>query len=266
MNRTIALNTPPSSDVSSSQPDKATLASLWSRKWHDLVVRLRFRFYLPAVKSASLEGVRLDLRGLSPMMKNIILTKRYEAQERRLCAKSLGAGDVVLELGGAIGFVGLYCRKALGVKRVVSVEANPATLARLHDNYERNGLHAEVIHAAAGAADGTLDLDVSGEFWENRVSGNEPASAAKVITVPALSLASILDRLPDPPTALVCDIEGAERFLDFSVLPNSVKTIIIELHPDFIGEEATRGILDRLARLGFDLILEDGGSVLLRRA
>jgi FkbM family methyltransferase len=253
--------------TSVSSPRSETRGTIPLRRiMRDVLVRLRFRFYLPAVKGASLEGVRLDLRGLSPMMKNIILTKRYEAQERRLCAKSLGAGDVVLELGGAIGFVGLYCRKTLGVKRVVSVEANPATLARLHDNYARNGLRAEVIHAAAAAADGTLDLDVSGEFWENRVSGGEAAPAVKVMTVPALSLSSILDRLPEPPTALVCDIEGAERFLDFSALPRSVKTIIMELHPGFIGEDATRAILKRLGGLGFDLILEDGGSVLLRRA
>jgi FkbM family methyltransferase len=263
MNRTIALNTPRSSDVSSSRPDSRRVNRL-ARIWHDFLVRLRFRFYLPAVNGARLEGVRLDLRGLSPMMKNIILTGRYEAQERRLCARSLRPGDVVLELGGAIGFVGLYCRKALGVKRVVSVEANPATLARLQDNYERNGLYPEVIHAAAGAVDGTLDLDVSGEFWENRISSGA-AESGKRITVPALGLASILARLPEPPTALICDIEGAERFLDFSVLPRSVKTIIMELHPDFIGEAETRAILERLGKIGFDLILEDGGSVLMRR-
>lgn len=266
MNRTIAIASPNTTSASSPRSEDPGKSPSILSMWRELLIKLRFRFYLPAVRRGTLEGVRLNLDGLSPMMKNIILTKRYEAQERRLCAKSLGAGDVVLELGGAIGFVGLYCLKTLGVKRVVSVEANPATLARLRGNYALNGLHAEVIHAAAGAADGTLDLDVSGEFWENRVSGNESASTAKVITVPALGLASILDRLPEPPTALVCDIEGAERFLDFNLLPASVKTIIMELHPDFIGEEATRGILDRLASLGFDLILEDGGSVLLRRA
>lgn len=263
MNRTIALNTPSSSDVSSSLPETRRASSL-ARVWQEFLIRLRFRFYLPAVKSARLEGVRLDLQGLSPMMKNIILTKRYEAQERRLCAKSLGAGDVVLELGGAIGFVGLYCRKVLGVKRVVSVEANTATLARLHDNYARNGLFAEVIHAAAAAEDGTLDLDVSGEFWENRISSGGGEQARR-ITVPAMSLSSILAKLPEPPTALICDIEGAERFLDFNALPETVNTIIMELHPDFIGEEATQDILARLRKLRFDLILEDGGSVLMRR-
>lgn len=234
--------------------------------WSELLIKLRFRFYLPAVRRGTLESVRLHLDGLSPMMKNIILTKRYEAQERRLCAKSLGPRDVVLELGGAIGFVGLYCRKVLGVKRVVSVEANPATLARLRDNYTLNGLEPEVIHAAASAEDGTLDLDVSGEFWENRVSGDGTAPAAKVITVPALGLGSIVEQLPEAPTALICDIEGAERFLDFTALPRSVKTIIMELHPDFIGEAETSDILARLAGIGFDLILEDGGSVLMRRA
>lgn len=224
-------------------------------------IRLRFRFYLPNVRRTNLAGVKLDLRGLSSMMKNVILTGRYESEERSLCSKVLGPEDVVLELGSAIGFVGLFCRKALRVKHVTGVEANPATLAMLRRNYARNRMVPNVIEAAAAAEDGVLELDVSGEFWENSIEGD----SNKTVTVPALSLPSIFAKLEESPTALICDIEGAEKYLDFKSLPESVKTIVIELHPAIIGEEEVAGILNGLKEMGFVLAETQGGTALLQR-
>ena len=95
--------------------------------WQNLHSRVLFKFILPHVQHATLEGVKLDISRLSPLMKNHIRTGRYEVQERRLAQQSLTRDDVILELGGAIGFIGLYCRKVIGVKHHLSVEANPNT-------------------------------------------------------------------------------------------------------------------------------------------
>lgn len=230
--------------------------------WHSLSTRLRFKFVLPRVRSARLEGISLDIASLSPLMKNFILTGRYEVQERRLASSALRKDDVVLELGGAIGFIGLYCRKVLGVRHVTSVEANPGTLKVLRRNYEVNGLTPDVIHAAAASEDGSIDLDVGGEFWENRIGG----SSSSTVRVPARSLASLVAAMPAPPTVLICDIEGAEQQLDFRQLPASVTRIVMELHPGMIGQAETDALLQRLAGLGFRLLTQDGDVVLLSRA
>ena len=230
-------------------------------EWQRFSTKLRFKFVLPRVRTAEIAGVKLDVSPLSPVMKNIILTGRYEAPERSLVALALTADDTVLELGGAIGFIGLYCRRVIGVRHVTSVEANPSTLAMLRRNYALNGLEPDVIHAAAAAADGELDLNIGGEFWGNTVTG----SSSQSVRVPALSLESLFKRMPQPPTALVCDIEGAEQYLDLHRLPATLTKIIIELHPAIIGKARTDAILLQLGNQGFREVSEDDGTYLLVR-
>lgn len=215
----------------------------------DFLTRWHFKFTLPAKRRAKLHGIQLDISGLSPMMKNHILQDRYEYQERRLAQSCLTKNDVVLELGGAIGFIGLFCRKVIGVRHHVTVEPNPNTQAMLRRNYSLNHIEPKLIEAAASAEDGEISLDVGGEFWENSIVTSGEGS--KRITVPSLSLPSIIRRMPAPPTALICDIEGAETFLDFSQLPESVTRIILELHPSIIGEQAAKGVVEQIHSLGF---------------
>ena len=230
--------------------------------WQNFHSRVLFKFILPRLNQTELEGVKLDISKLSPLMKNHIRTGRYEVQERRLAQQSLTKNDVILELGGAIGFIGLYCRKVVGVKYHFSVEANPHTLEQLKRNYALNGLTPNVIHAAAAASDGEITLNVGGEFWENSVVTKDDA---KSITVPALSLGSLIQKMAEPPTVLVCDIEGAEQYLDFTQLPSGVKKIIIELHPEIIGLEPVNQILADFTAMGFKELTQEAGTWLLER-
>lgn len=231
--------------------------------WNNLHSRILFKFLLPRLHTAEIEGVRLDVSGLSSLMKNRIRTGRYEVQERLLAQRALTPRDVVLELGGAIGFIGLYCRKVIGVKQHVSVEANPSTLEMLKRNYALNGLQPRVIHAAAAAEDGTLELDVGGEFWENSLL--TAADATKTVSVPALSLERLVELMPESPTVLICDIEGAEQYLNFAQLPTSVSKVIVELHPEVTGEAVVERILQDFGNLGFTRAGREGDTWLLLR-
>jgi FkbM family methyltransferase len=215
----------------------------------DLLTRWHFKFTLPAKKRATLHGVKLDISSLSPLMKNHILQDRYEFQERRLVQQCLSKEDVILELGGAIGFIGLFCRKVVGVKHHLTVEPNPNTLAMLRGNYALNQIEPQVIQAAASSVDGQISLNIGGEFWENSiVTADDDATQ---IRVPSLSLQTIVKQMAASPTALICDIEGAETYLDFTQLPKTVTRIIIELHPSIVGEAANQRVIDQLHALGF---------------
>ncbi|HEY1050330.1 MAG TPA: FkbM family methyltransferase [Prosthecobacter sp.] len=215
----------------------------------EFLTRWHFKFTLPAKKHATLHGVHLDISALSPLMKNHILQGRYEFQECRLVRQCITQDDVVLELGGAIGFIGLFCRKIIGVRHHLTVEPNPNTLAMLQRNYALNRITPQVVWAAASAEDGEIELNMSGEFWENSIiAADEGACQA---TVPALSLQSIVEGMAATPTALICDIEGAETCLDFTQLPKTVTRIIIELHPGMVGEAATQRVTDQLHAEGF---------------
>jgi FkbM family methyltransferase len=219
--------------------------------WHSFMTRLLFKFILPRLRTVKIEGVRLDVSGMSPVMKNNLRLGRYEVQERLLAARAVKKEDVILELGAAIGFIGLYCRKVLGVRDCISVEANPDTLQRLRHNYALNALTPHVIHAAAASEDGELTLHADGDFWENSLIDQGRGTTS--FTVPALSLASLVRGMRNTPTVLIADIEGAEQYLDFPSLPDSVRTIIMEVHPSVIGEEAVDRILSTLKSMRFSI-------------
>ncbi len=227
------------------------------------LTRWHFKFTLPAKKRAVLHGVKLDISSLSPLMKNHILKGRYEFQERRLVQQCLTQDDVVLELGGAIGFIGLFCRKVIGVKHHLTVEPNPNTLAMLRLNYALNHIEPQVIQAAAAAEDGQISLNIGGEFWENSIV--TASATATQITVPSRSLSTLVQQMPAAPTALICDIEGAETYLDFSQLPKTVSRIIIELHPGMVGEAANQRVIDQLHAIGFQTqAVEENTSLFVR--
>ncbi len=232
--------------------------------WTEFRTRWRFKYTLPQVKSVSLEGVSLDVSALSSVMKNNLLLGRYEVQERMLAQQYLTREDSVLEIGGAIGFIGLFCQKRLGIKQYTTVEANPGTVGLLKRNYELNGVKPVVWNVALAAGDGDVTLNIGSEFWENSLVAG--AGGGRTVTVPGASLAGLISRLDYAPTALIIDIEGAEQFIDFRQVPAAVKKIVIELHPAFIGHAKTYQIVADLVNMGFRVERETGGTFLFLRS
>lgn len=246
----------------------ASKPTLWQRTliyslWHDFSIRWRFKFELPKLKEVTLEGVKLDVSTLSPLMKNNLLEGRYEVQERLLASKCLQPSDRVLEVGGAIGFIGLFCQTRLGIQQYTTVEANPNTAEILKRSYALNGRTPVLWNVALAAQDGKVTLNIGNEFWENSLVAG--GGSGKSVEVPAHSLSTLVARLGYEPTTLIIDIEGAEKFVDFRQVPASVKKIIIELHPAFIGFPATYQIIGELLQLGFRVEEETGGTYLFLR-
>jgi FkbM family methyltransferase len=243
--------------------------SLWQRTlvyslWNDFSVWRKFKFELPRLKEVVLEGIRLDVSTLSSIMKNNLLLGRYEVQERTLASKYLTSADSVLEFGGAIGFIGLFCQSRIGISRYATVEANPNTAAILQRNYSLNGRTPVLFNVAVAAADGKVQLNIGAEFWENSLV--ERNDSSKTVEVPAMSLQSLIGKLSYIPTTLIIDIEGAEQFIDFRQLPDGVKKVLIELHPGMIGYPATYRIIGLLMSLGFEVVEETGGTYLFKRS
>ena len=238
--------------------------TLLGHLWHEFQLRWRFKYTLPQVHTLTLEGVKLDVSKLSSVMKNNLLLGRYEVQERLMAQRCITPADVVLEVGGAIGFIGLFCQLRLGVTRYTTVEANPDTAEMLQRNYALNGRTPVLWNLALAAADGQITLNIGNEFWANSLLAN--AGGTRAVSVPACSLATLVRRLPEPPTAFIMDIEGAEQFVDFRQLPDSVRKIIVELHPALIGHQKTYAIIAGLVNLGFHVEHEEGGTYLFLRA
>ncbi|HEV8543508.1 MAG TPA: FkbM family methyltransferase [Verrucomicrobiae bacterium] len=226
----------------------------------------RFKYVLPKITEVALEGLKLDVSGLSSKIRNRLLSGAYEAHEKRMCFDFLNQNDSVLEIGGAIGFIGLICQKKLGIKNYATFEANPKTYQILKRNYELNGLEPRVWNMALAHADGYVDLEVGSDFWENSICYNNAAqSGVKTVRVPAGTLQTLLQLAGQKINVLIIDIEGAEQFLDLSQVPEEVSKIIIELHPKVMGQEVTYNIVASLIGLGFRVAREEEDTFVFLR-
>ncbi len=240
-----------------------TTTALWEHTlahhlWNEFQTWWRFKITLPSVQRTVLETVQLNIANLPPVLKNNIIEGRYEVQERRLATRYLRAEDRVLELGSAIGFIGLFCQQQIGIRHYAGVEANPHTIRLSEQNYEMNGLVPHIRHAAVAPEDGEISLNMNPDFWRDSIVANTPDSQAT--RVPARTLGTLVKELDFEPTAIISDIEGAEQYIRWADVPKTVRTVIIELHPEVIGYPETYRVIADLMNLGFTVAAEEGGT------
>lgn len=240
--------------------------TLLSHLWEEFRVRYRFKFVLPRITEATLDGIRLDLSTLSLKSRNRLLMGIYEEHEKRLCLDFLTADDSVVEVGSAIGFIGLFCQKRIGIRNYVQFEANPETLKILRSNYALNGLIPAASNLALAPQDGPLNLEVESDFWENSILQSDGGGPRTTVSVPGVSFRSLLERVEQPFNVLIIDVEGAEQFINPDDIPDSVTKIIIELHPDRLGPEKTYELIGGLLQNRFYVAREEAGTfAFLRR-
>lgn len=249
------------------------LKSLFSKTlaghlWNEFQLRYYFKYVLPRMNEISLEGLRFDVSKLPPLGRNRLLNGGYEAHEKEMCRQYLEPHDSVLEIGGAIGFIGLFCQKKIGIKNYYIIEANPRTIDALRMNYRLNGLEAKVWNYALAQQECRVELEVGGNFWENSIIGRrQPGLERVTIAVPGSPFPVLLERMPSRVNTLIIDVEGAEQYIDFSQMPDDINKIIIELHPQIIGPEETYNIVAQLVRKGFRVVREiDKTFAFLRKA
>jgi FkbM family methyltransferase len=229
-------------------------------------VRYRFKYVLPKIQEITLEGLKFDVSGLSTKIRNRLLSGAYEVQEKQMCLDFLSADDSVVEIGGAIGFIGLFCQKRIGIKTYFGFEANPRTYEILKQNYKLNGLNPRVWNMALAHADGHVDLEVGSDFWENSICySGKCQDGVKTVRVPAGTLQTLLALPSEKANTLIIDIEGAEQFIDMSHVPESVSKIIIELHPKVLGPEVTYNIVANFIGLGFRVAREQENTFVFLR-
>ena len=229
-------------------------------------VRYNFKYVLPKIQQIELEGLKLDVSALSPKIRNRLINGGYEAHEKTMCRDFLAPSDSVLEIGGAIGFIGLICQKEMGVKKYIVFEANPRTVEILRRNYELNGVKANVLNMALAHSDGEVELEVGTDFWENSIVYDSAKNEGrKTVRVPAGSLSTLLRLTPFKANVLIIDVEGAEQFIDFAQIPEEVNKVIIELHPKVIGQEAAYNIVAALISKGFRVAREEEGTFVFLR-
>ncbi|QIF02950.1 FkbM family methyltransferase [Roseimicrobium sp. ORNL1] len=214
----------------------------------------RLERHLGGVDVLHVQGVELNVTGLSISMKKLLISGGFEKAETEVARSLVQPGDRILDLGAGLGFVGLYAMKFLAAAQITAVEANPNTFELLKDNYGRNKVSADFVHAAAGSVDGTLRLSISGDFWEDRVADGERGATGDVREVPAVSFETLFKQYGNRMDVLMMDIEGAEVGAVHTTIPGGVRSVIIEIHPDLLSKEQVGDVTNWLVRQGYRLV------------
>jgi FkbM family methyltransferase len=235
--------------------------------WQELQVCYRFKYVLPKKTQMVLDGIKLDLSPLSLKVRNRLLLGLYESQEKRMVQEYLTSSDTVIEIGCAIGFIGLLCQHKLGIERYFSFEANPLTIEILKRNYALNNIVPSVWNLALAPQDGSVELDIGSDFWEHSIlPAHGESHQPRIVKVPGASFPSLLKTPGCAVTALIIDVEGAEQYIDPNDIPSSVRKIIIELHPEALGAKTMYDLIAGIIGKGFYVAREESNTlVFLKR-
>jgi FkbM family methyltransferase len=222
----------------------------------------RFRACLTG-SVVNVRGVRIRIhRSLPYEVAKALIYQSYESPERSLLDGLLRNDDVVMELGAGIGYISTFCAQIIGSERVFTYEANPKMEPLIQDTYRLNGVSPTVHLCMVGERAGTAAFHASDDFT---VSSKLPLSRdAELITVTVVAFQAELERIE--PTILIVDIEGGEYEIFQRPLPNACRLILLELHPQMLGDRRAAQVLAWIKAMGFTVNATAHNSYLFRRA
>lgn len=203
---------------------------------------------LSAKGFAEIRGITLPTRHVSAEMRRAMADGIYERNELDIVERTLEPDDRVLECGAGIGLLSTFCAKRVGSDRVKTFEANPFMASIIAKTYELNRVFPKLVIGAIGAAHDQIDFHVRKNFWPSS-SHVDRAQGARTITVPCCALNAEI--LATRPTYLCIDIEGAEEHLVGCSDLDGVLRVMVEVHPELIGESAVDRFIGWLNSLGF---------------
>jgi FkbM family methyltransferase len=203
---------------------------------------------LVRTRHVTIDGLRLIAyrQDIPKHVSQMLIRGDYELPERRAVSQLLRKDDRVLEIGSCVGFVAMTAAKIVGAANVLSFEPNPAAARVARENFALNALPVELVNAAVGADEGTLELRIASDSWLG-ASGRREFDGRKVAT-PMRSIAKVVAAFK--PSVLVIDTEGMEEELLAACPLAGVRALVVEVHPDVIGA-------DGIVRLGQHLRASD---------
>jgi FkbM family methyltransferase len=216
----------------------------------------------PRVRARRL-GLDLELDLRDNLQRTLYFTGTYEPGLRRALEGELEPGDVFVDVGAHVGVHALSAARRIrelgGGGRVIAFEPTPDSAATLRAAAARNGLRVDVVEAALGAEEGTVELLGDPRYGafdagvRSQFGTGEVVAQAPLTTFDAWAARDGLEHLD----VVKLDIEGAELLalrgmretlsrLAPRLVAIEVKDVVMERGP---GDEASLHAL--LAECGY---------------
>jgi FkbM family methyltransferase len=189
--------------------------------------------------------------------RELALYKVHEPLATRLLMQTLRPGMNVVDIGGDIGYYALLEARIVGPAGcVIAIEPMPRNFLQLCRNVQANGYRQIHTHQLAiGDRDGTAPLYLSRR--SNWHSMHRNPSTIGQIQVAVRTLDSLLASYDLSTVDLVrMDLEGYEVVVINGMCRTIEKygpRLLVELHPDLVGEQVTVEYLRTLRNLGYSV-------------
>ncbi len=180
-----------------------------------------------------LEGINLFINSnaISPHLQNLIRLGRYETQEIKILKQILQPTDNIIELGGGIGFLSIYTKTQFPQLQISTYEANPHLIEILQKNQQLNHCHFPVHNTILDNQATEIDFFLAEDFWASSTIPDHPDTQPIKIKTQDINQAITQQNA----NFLIIDIEGGEANLIPKINLNPIKKILIEIHPQIIG-------------------------------
>ncbi|SMX34280.1 FkbM family methyltransferase [Actibacterium lipolyticum] len=181
--------------------------------------------------------------------RRLLRQNTYEQKETEAVLRNIQASDTVIELGAGMGYMSSFVAARLGVRNVHAFEANPRLIPYIKAVHAQNGLERiKVYNAVLGPRKGKAKFYVRDDFVASSLSKDAAGGVTSVESIPVMNAQKTFDEIQ--PTALICDIEGAEADLLKKIDLSCLRCAVIELHPQWIGQEGVQAVFDAMAAGG----------------
>jgi FkbM family methyltransferase len=171
-----------------------------------------------------------------------------ENDEVTVARKFLNWDDIIVEFGSGLGIAAARVNNTIKPQRHFCFEANPLIIEYAKNLFEINDMHIQVENNALG--NGTiLPFYAVNDYLLSSFHKPENRRDYNQIDVPTIKCQDVIDTIQ--PTAIFCDIEGAE--LDYLEADNfgATRTIVVELHPNIYGIKGVKQFYKKIEKHGF---------------
>jgi FkbM family methyltransferase len=198
-----------------------------------------------------LSGIKIPLGShITPEILRNLRAGTYERPEARAIQERLKPGDVVVEIGGGIGYTSALCAKRIDSADVHVYEANPRLERPIRQLYRLNHVSPDLHMYGLGLREETRELHVAEDFWESSFMRPKTAVSSG-ISVQVRAFESEMASYAPRPNFLVVDIEGGEYDFCRGVSLDGFNKVLCEVHPRLLGRRKLRGVRRALEKKGF---------------
>ena len=195
-------------------------------------------------------------------MRSLLFKGIYETDECDLVESEVRPGDRVLEIGAGIGLVSLLATRICGQDNVLSCEANPNLESMIRGNYRLNGWTPNLMMRAVTSDGRRLMFFRSDDVFSS--SATDRGLAGDRICVDSLAINDLIGE--HHPSVVIMDVEGSEVELMATADLSRVRAVIVEMHPQIVGEEEIANLVRDTEAKGFHLAGASHKTCLFRNA